>query len=257
MSGRERYMYSVLIADDEVNIVEGLCSTIQWQEHGCRVVATAYNGQEALKLAVEHKPDIIITDITMPKLDGLQLVEEVLKTLSYTSFIVLTCHEDFSLARNALRLGVCDYILKETMTRQELYDSLEKAKQTCKEQQELGERAVAEEDPEIRRMVEYIHKHIAEHLTLDDLAEVMSMNPSYFSRFFKNKMGENFVDYLTRVRIQFAMEQLRLTSHSIDVIAEQAGYLNQSYFNAVFKKMNGITPSKYRKEQRERHSLYE
>lgn len=243
-------MYTILIADDEVNIVQGLCHTMKWEEHECQVAGTAFDGQEARKLALELKPDIIITDITMPKINGLDLTNELKETLVRTSFIVLTCHEDFTLARDALRLGVCDYILKETMTREELYRSLEKAKKDCLQKREFFGKDEAEIDSDVLKMTEYIKEHLSQKLTLDELAEFMAMNPSYFSRFFKNKMGENFVDYLMKIRIQFAMDQLRRTNYPIDMIAEQAGYINQSYFNTAFKKVSGTTPSKYRKEYR-------
>lgn len=243
-------MYSVLIADDEINIVEGLRDTMSWREHGCVVLGVAYDGRQAMELAERQIPDIVVTDITMPGMTGLELMENLLHRSPQTCFIVLTCHEDFAFAREALRLGACDYLVKETMTRQELYASLEKAKQSFCQKRELLARATVQEDPELKRMTGYIQAHLSERVTLDDMARMMAMNPSYLSRFFKNKLGETFVDYLSRMRIQYAMEQLRCTSLPIQLIAEQAGYNNLSYFHAAFKRASGMAPAAYRREQK-------
>lgn len=120
-------MLKIVIVDDEINIVEGLKKTVRWEEHGCQVVGTAYDGTTAWDVVCEKEPDILITDITMPGMDGLKLVEKLRPRYPAMRFIYLTCNDDFEMARSAFRTGACDYIVKETMTRDELYESIEKA----------------------------------------------------------------------------------------------------------------------------------
>jgi two-component system, response regulator YesN len=105
-------MYKILIVDDELLVRVGLKTTLDWTANGFKVVAEAANGEEAYKQYKKYMPDVIITDIKMPKKDGLWLVEEIRKENRNVKILVLTCHDEFSYARKALKAGADDYILK-------------------------------------------------------------------------------------------------------------------------------------------------
>ena len=113
-------MYKVLIVDDEVLLRVGLKTTINWEEAGFTVVAEAANGEQGYEQYKKHEPDVVITDIRMPKKDGLWLVEEIRKENPYIPILVLTCLDEFSYARNALKVGADDYILKSEVEDEEL-----------------------------------------------------------------------------------------------------------------------------------------
>ena len=113
-------MLKIMLVDDEVNILEGLRISIDWESLGCQVICDARNGEEGLKKAQDYHPDIIITDITMPVLDGLNMMEMIKGKNPEIKFILLTCHEDFHYAKKAVNLSAEGYITKETMTREEL-----------------------------------------------------------------------------------------------------------------------------------------
>ncbi|HYE11086.1 MAG TPA: response regulator, partial [Patescibacteria group bacterium] len=113
-------MYKVLIVDDEVLVRVGLKTTIDWEANGFTVVAEASNGEQGYEQYKKHMPDVIITDIKMPKRDGLWLVEEVRKENRNAKILVLTCYDEFSFARKALKLGADDYILKSEVEDEEL-----------------------------------------------------------------------------------------------------------------------------------------
>jgi two-component system response regulator YesN len=113
-------MYKVLIIDDELLVRVGLKTTIDWEANGFKVVAEASNGEQGYEQYKKHKPDMIITDIKMPKKDGLWLVEEVRKEDHNTKILVLTCYDEFSFARKALKVGADDYILKSEIEDEEL-----------------------------------------------------------------------------------------------------------------------------------------
>ncbi len=113
-------MYKVLIVDDEVLLRVGLKTTINWEAAGFTVVAEAANGEQGYEQYKKHEPDVVITDIRMPKKDGLWLVEEIRKENPYIPILVLTCLDEFSYARNALKVGADDYILKSEVEDEEL-----------------------------------------------------------------------------------------------------------------------------------------
>ena len=101
----------VLILDDEYIILDGLCS-FPWEMYGCCVVGSAEDGAEGLELAARHHPDIILSDIKMPGMNGLEFSEQVKKESPDTEIILLTGYDNFSFAQQALRIGVCEYLLK-------------------------------------------------------------------------------------------------------------------------------------------------
>ncbi|THF76703.1 response regulator [Cohnella fermenti] len=105
-------MLNVLIVDDKPAVIEGLREMIPWSDIDARIAGEASNGQEALAIALDERPDIVITDIRMPELDGLQLCEILSHKLPNTAFIILSAYQDFGYAQSAIRFGVKDYILK-------------------------------------------------------------------------------------------------------------------------------------------------
>ena len=118
-------MYRVMIVDDEPLILAGIASLLDWNEYGCEISGKAANGQQALKLMEEQKPDIVITDIKMPGMDGIGFMKAV-KERGWDDviFILLTNLEEFSLARQALSLGAVEYLVKMELTEEKLADSL-------------------------------------------------------------------------------------------------------------------------------------
>ena len=121
-------MYRVMIVDDEPLILAGIASLLDWKEDGCEISGKAANGQQALKLMEEQKPDIVITDIKMPGMDGIGFMKAV-KERGWDDviFILLTNLEEFSLARQALSLGAVEYLVKMELTEEKLADSLKLA----------------------------------------------------------------------------------------------------------------------------------
>ena len=124
----KRQMYRVMIVDDEPLILAGIASLLDWKEYGCEISGKAANGQQALKLMEEQKPDIVITDIKMPGMDGIGFMKAV-KERGWDDviFILLTNLEEFSLARQALSLGAVEYLVKMELTEEKLADSLKLA----------------------------------------------------------------------------------------------------------------------------------
>lgn len=126
-------MYKVMIVEDEMLVRIGLKSSVDWSRYGMEVVADLPDGQAAWEFYTQTKPDVVITDIRMPRMDGMQLIERIRAADGETRIIVLSCLEEFDLARKAMALGVTGYILKLTMTESEIGDVLNAARRSLDE----------------------------------------------------------------------------------------------------------------------------
>lgn len=121
-------MYGVLIAEDELLVRLGIQNSINWSKYDMQVVGSAQDGQIAWNIFQEKKPEIVITDLKMPVLGGMELITKIRSTGASTKIIILTCVEEFETARKAISLGVQNYILKLTMSVEDIEAVLEKLK---------------------------------------------------------------------------------------------------------------------------------
>jgi two-component system response regulator YesN len=135
-------MYKLIIIDDKPNVIEGIRRFGNWAERGIEVVGSALNGQEALKLIETTQPDIAITDIAMPLLDGLAFTEQAHKILPRLRIIILSGYDQFEYARQALRLGVMDYLLKPVKIDQ-IVAAVERAKAALQAEENTAEELLA------------------------------------------------------------------------------------------------------------------
>lgn len=125
-------MYKVVIIDDEPIIVEGLKKTVRWEDFQCQVAGVAFSGEEGLILIRTEKPDIIFTDIQMPRLDGLTMIAAIKSEFPDTQVTILTGYRDFDYAQKAIRLGVARFLLKPSKM-DELMEALEAMTKKLKE----------------------------------------------------------------------------------------------------------------------------
>ena len=121
-------MLKVMIVDDEMLVRVGIKSTIQWEAHGFSVIAEASNGAEALQKIRELHPDILLTDIRMPKMDGIELLRRIDAEQLPVESVIMSCYNEFELVRSAMKYGASDYLLKLSFTEEELLHVLERLK---------------------------------------------------------------------------------------------------------------------------------
>lgn len=108
-------MLKILLVDDEPIFRMGLRAGIQWEEIGCRIVGEAKNGEEALVQIEEKQPDLVLLDIKMPKMDGIEVLKRMKDKKQKPEFIVLSCFNEYEYVREAMKLGACDYLFKPLM----------------------------------------------------------------------------------------------------------------------------------------------
>lgn len=161
-------MYQIMIVDDEPLILAGIASLLDWEKQECVIAGKAGNGQQALKLMEEQRPDIVITDIKMPGMDGISFMKAV-KERGWDDivFIILTNLEEFNLARQALSLGAVEYLVKMELTEEKLSEALKLAKERC----ELTRLANEKASPGFPSKADRIRRLIEQLLVGDEPAE--------------------------------------------------------------------------------------
>ncbi|WP_235815110.1 response regulator [Neobacillus vireti] len=366
----------MVIADDEWLIRESLVKSIDWDALGINITGTASNGIEALELVKTEAPQLLLTDIRMPGISGLELIEALKNEHSHMKIIILTGFSEFSYAQKAIKLGVNDFILKP-INENELITIVNRLVEEIQtEEKEIDERkkwyvinylkglreyqpaffeqsaplwkqfavlsfeeatngqAIAAKinhrfpnswnihddhsegiliiyeiadkketfeeltkifsdfdgyvgcseiaaDPEqlpalykqsliargqikiagktgclffeqldsyfkIQELLEYINSHYHEQISLQNFSAAFYISDSYLSRIFKQYTGQNFIDYVTKLRIEKAKELLLYSSLKTNEISHSIGYADSRYFSQIFKKLTGYTPSEFK-----------
>ena len=108
MAGKN--LYTVIVADDEDELREGVCTMIPWQDYGFRLVASAGNGLDALQLVEQYEPDLLLTDIRMPFISGIELARQVREVRPATNIAFLSGYDDFQYAKQAIQYNIISYI---------------------------------------------------------------------------------------------------------------------------------------------------
>lgn len=235
-------MYRLIIADDEEMVREGIRKTIPWEHMGVTVTACVGDGRALYQQAISTCVDIALVDIRMPVMDGLEAIERLKAELPGCEFIIFTAYEDFSYAKKALELGVMAYITKPVLPSEVIEKVQLAVKRLEKRRGGLVRNADAADAAPISRIKRYIRSHLDSKLSLTEVAEYMQMNPTYLSRYFKEKTGVNFADYCKQAKMERARELLLHTNLKIYEIASQLGYQSTQHFSTAFKEWEGSTP---------------
>lgn len=240
--------FRVLLCDDEPMILEGFKRLFSWETHGCIVAGEAQNGEQAIRLANILNPDLVIMDINLPVISGLDAVAQMQVHHRYTKFIIVTGYDRFEYCKQALKMQVVDYILKP-VDFDEFGQVVEKALTILKEEQEYTElKEEPGEEKSISRILKFLDEHLGEELSLGRLSREMNLNSAYISQLFKKETGEGFHAYLSKRRVEMARGYLVKTDLSVAEIAERVGYGDYRVFNRTFKAVLGETPSQYRRK---------
>ncbi|WP_217642401.1 helix-turn-helix domain-containing protein [Bacillus sp. OK048] len=247
-------LYEVVLVDDDVIVIEFLMKVIPWQEYGYQVVASFQDSNEALAFMRENPYDVLITDIGMPKLNGIELIEQLKKSKINSYNIILSCHDEFTFAQQAIKLEAYDYILKESMEETNIIALLERLKNKLDQEQYKNNQYVnvtkflerTNRNEDVLKAQIYVQTHLGEKISLTEIAAHLHLNSSYFSRMYKKETGEGFVEYVTRVKMERAIELLDHTNKSVEQIAYELGFESKSYFLKTFKRFYGLSPKSYK-----------
>lgn len=230
-------MTKVLIVDDESPVREAVKLLGEWDRLGVTKVIEAQDGEEAKRIIAKERPALIISDLQMPRCNGIELMEWVHKEAEATKLIVLTGYDEYSYMRRAIQLGSFDYLLKP-IDPDVLNETLARA---------LAD-VIPDEDDPILQIGAFIERHYAEELSLQGMSERFYLSREYISRRFKQQYGVNLSEYLLSIRMLEAKRLLETSRQRIYEVAQAVGFSDDKYFRKVFKKQVGITPNKYREQ---------
>ena len=233
---------NVLLVDDEKVIRKGIKKLLEDVITGYKVMWEASNGYEALEIANIEIPDLVITDIRMPEMNGIDFISYFKKRHPLVSVIVISGHDDFIYVREALKLGVKDYLLKP-ISRSELASTLQNID---KERTSNNDIINPGESVNISKIKDVINRNLEKEITLNFISNTLNLHPNYISQLFKQKTTIKLSDYIMQQRIDKSKELLTQTNLKIYDIAILVGYGNPKHFSVVFKKVVGKTPNQYR-----------
>jgi len=262
-------MYSVLLADDEQIIRNGIRDGIEWERLNLVLAAVASDGQEALEYFQRVQPAIVIADIRMPEIDGLELLRTIHEVHPETVFIILSAYGEFDYAQEAMHYGVRHFLLKpldERIMIKALQDARSEFDSRCQQFQfasdRLGgadantrqiipsdEKRRAKSNEALRRAVAYLWTRYSDpYLSLETVAaDSAHVHADYLSRLFRQWMGTTFSRYLAELRIRQA-KAIVAEEPGIRVyeLADRVGYRNKpQYFSSVFRRITGEPPGEY------------
>ena len=254
-------MMSLLVVDDEPLIRQGILERIDMAAMGIEAVWEAANGLDALKLAKEHQPDMMLSDINMPGMDGLQLAKSVKEVSPKTHIAMITGYDYFEYAVAALKTGVDDFVLKP-VSRKDIQKILTKLIAAVREERHREEAFSAafqlarDENPQnrdndyavvIQRVLDRELSNPA--FSLVQLAREVALSQAYLSTLFRQIFGIPFQDWILRARIDRAKILLLSTNLKVYEVAAKVGFDDPNYFSTAFKKQVKQTPNQYRDAQ--------
>lgn len=261
----------ILIVDDEPRHLRGMVNLIRQLRPNADVMG-AKDGIAALEQARQVCPQVILTDIRMPRMDGLAFLERLKAEGILTRVIMVSAYNLFEYAQRAIRHGAYDYLLKpiEIESVERLLDRLElelhKESLQRREEEERREQLTGtlshpsipvdseklfetlqnKNEIIVANCLRWMREHVKEELTLERVAAHFFFNPSYFSTFIKSKTGSTFSEHVTAIRMERAKELLAENALKIYEISAECGYQDTKYFCRVFKKHYGLSPEAYK-----------
>lgn len=251
-------MFRLLIADDEPLMRRGIRNLIDLSNLGIKEIFEAETGEEALQIFEEIRPEIVLLDINMPKIDGLTAAKKIKQIAPNTKIAIITGYNYFDYAQTAIKIGVEDYILKPISKSDvsEIIAKLVYLLQVDKknlETERLLQRILKREEGDesrdnYRELIQNMmdSRYSDSQFSLVVLSEKLDLSQGYLSVMFKRVFGIPFQDYLLQKRMEKAKILLLTTELKNYEIAEQIGFEDVNYFGMKFKKYYGVTPKQYK-----------
>lgn len=250
-------MYTIMTVDDEPLEREALQMIINRKYKGqIQTIIEARNGKEAIQKARDFKPDIILMDIGLPEVSGIEAQQEIITFLPNVQTIMLSAYSHFSYAQKSMQARARDYLLKPVKT-PNLLSAIDKVMEDLNQLSLTKEEASASLETPIPlndvksdiilEAVLYMDNNFKEKIDLQSISNQIHLNPQYFSRLFKKEMGVSCIDYLNTLRVNYAAKLLSSTSYPAYRIAMESGFTDPSYFCRIFTKYTHSTPLEYRK----------
>lgn len=244
-------MYRMLICDDENYILEMLENNIKWNGMKIEVSDTAINGQIGFNKFNTGRFDIVLTDIRMPVMSGIEMARKIRQMDKNVQIIFLTSYEEFEYAKSAIEVNACGYVLKPFDENDLLgavrvaVERLDHMAKIPKDEKEEGG-AAGEVNFIVNNVNKYIKDNIRKKITMKDVSEFLGYSPNYIGQIYKKNTGMYVTDYIIKVKMEYAKNLLKIPQNQVGMIADMLGYSDQAYFIKQFKEYYGVTPKIFR-----------
>lgn len=238
-------MYHVYLVDDEVLMLKDLCGNLPWLEYNMHVAGATEEPAVALDEIIALKPDVVFTDVQMPGMTGLELIEAAQKRGATCKFVVVSAYDSFDYARQLIRLNGFDYLIKPVEERQ-YTETLSRLLLRMEKEHPDKELPVVRSE-ELSAILEYLEANLHKKQTLGALSRRFGLNPNHICSLFSKHLSSTFSTYLTRQRMARAGEALQKTQRPMKDIAAACGYNDYFYFCRVFRDYYKCTPTQYRR----------
>ena len=232
---------NLLIADDENLELKVLEKTIKKHFVDELEIFASSNGRKASQICDEVKPDIALLDIEMPGMNGIELAKYIKEKYAECIIIFITAYDRFDYAIEAMHIKAFDYLLKP-WKEERLCELIDTAIENVRSMQKTDGIVHSQKDV----IKDYIERNYKKDISAKDVAGILGYSDVYFSKVFKQLFDDNFINYLTKIRIDRAKLLLKDVSFNIKEVGKSVGYADSNYFTKVFKRSIGISPSEYR-----------
>lgn len=237
-------MYKVVIIDDNKVLADSLAAQPIWNDTNGIVVQVCYDSVTGKDAISRHMPELIITDIRLPGMNGLDLIQTVRETAQKARIIFISAYDEFQYAQRAIRLGAEDYLLKpfsQKAMEQAVYHAIQAMNET--------DGAQTEDDAAnllIKPILAWVEEHLEQHITADMVAAEFYMSTSKLNKLLRKYNEKGFRETRMELRVKKAKAMLRDVRYSIDDIAKQTGFQSYASFYRAFVRVFTISPTKYR-----------
>lgn len=250
-------MYRLLLVDDEKQITEGLRYLLPWEQYQIHEIRAANTYDEALEIGRKWEPHIVVADVCLGNRYGYELHRELKEELSELYTVMISGHDEFEFAREALRQGAVDYLLKpidkvefgralENIIVNKLAGSLPSVKKDDQQFDEILGKDCRELNKLVYKIIKIVHEEYSKNLNLSMLADRLEISNGYLGKLFAKETGMKFSQYLMQYRMYVAKELLNDTDDKVSYIASRVGYTNMNYFYMHFQLCYNKSPSEFR-----------
>lgn len=240
-------MYKLIIVDDESKIRTGLAKHYPWSKLGFEIAGSFPNGKAALDYLGDHSVDVVLSDVRMPEMTGIELAQSIRERQMDTLVVFLSGYAEFEYARQALVHGVRNYILKPAKFDDivSVFSVVKRELDAARGKPEPAEAGGGYYDKIIETVEAYVSGNMKD-ASLEGAAQKVNMSPNYLSKIFKERTGINFSDYLFEAKMKKSKELMADINLKIYHISSAIGYNNPKNFSRAFKQYHGISPREYR-----------
>ncbi len=240
-------IFRVVVVEDERMIATDIASQVQQCADCYLVDYIARDGEMALDWIRQNIPDIVITDIKMPNMNGIDLISILEQDYPQIKKIVISGYAEFEYAKKAIRQNVKNFLLKPV--------DLEELRKTLSEIRReflLKTDGLFEETAHATQIAQDIRQYLIENYSRDiqitDIASKLQYSPSYITKIFKEAFGLSPIQFLRNYRMDIAKQLITSTDYSVMQVSKMVGIDDQFYFSRTFRKTWGVSPSEIRKE---------